>query len=69
VSTINLQEVDQLLVLGYQDLELVLDIRILARPEALRSLARGLLARKEANQLKNLRAILIDDVLGEVLHA
>jgi hypothetical protein len=44
VSTINLQEVDQLLVLGYQDLELVLYIRIFARPETLGSLARRLLA-------------------------
>jgi pyrroline-5-carboxylate reductase len=40
-----LQEVDQLLILGDQDLELVLYIRILALAETLGSLAWGLLAR------------------------
>ena len=68
MRTVDLEEVDELLVLSHEDLEGVLDVGVFARAEVLRRLPRRLLTREEADQLVDLRAVLVDDVLREVLH-
>ena len=69
MGSIYLQEVDELLILGYENFDGVLDVSSIGLRELFcRSLTRGLLAREVHHQVVDLRAILSDNIGGELLH-
>ena len=69
MCSIDLQEVNELFVLTQEHLKVILGILIVGIACDLRSLARRSLAREVLDQVINLSSILVDDIVGEVLHS